>query len=193
MVRGFLQEADATFVEIGAHRIGAAIAATGAASAPHRVSRLALLHPLGGDVTLAGTFAVLRAFLPLVRVVPRSLLRTDSVGTHRVVQRSHSSPGVRRAVSGVWQTPVRWRQFLPQLAALNSTDMVECTRRLSTLSLPVAIVASDCDSAIPRVALDLVREALPNVTLDIVRGVRHFSPEESPDRIADVVARLIRS
>lgn len=93
----------------------------------------------------------------------------------------------------MWQTPVRWRQFLPQLAALNSTDMVECTRRLSTLSLPVAIVASDCDSAIPRVALDLVREALPNVTLDIVRGVRHFSPEESPDRIADVVARLIRS
>lgn len=94
---------------------------------------------------------------------------------------------------GLWQTPVRWRQFLRQLAALNATDVVECTRRLSTLSLPVAIVASDYDPAVPRVAPDRVREALPNATLDIVRGVRHFSPEESPERIADVVARLIRS
>jgi len=54
-------------------------------------------------------------------------------------------------------------------------------------------VASDNDPAVPRVALDRVREALPNATLDSVRGARHFSPEESPERIADVVARLIRS
>jgi pimeloyl-ACP methyl ester carboxylesterase len=72
-------------------------------------------------------------------------------------------------------------------------DMMECTRLLANLKLPVAIVASDDDPAVPRVALDRVREALPSATLDIIRHARHFSPEESPERIADIVARLLRS
>jgi pimeloyl-ACP methyl ester carboxylesterase len=59
--------------------------------------------------------------------------------------------------------------------------------------MPVAIVASDDDPAVPRVALDQVRQALPKATLDIIRDARHFSPEESPERIADVVARLLRT
>ena len=71
--------------------------------------------------------------------------------------------------------------------------MVECTRRLGYLDLPVAIVASDDDPAVPRVALEQVLQALPRATLDIIKDVRHFSPEESPERIAAVVARLLRS
>jgi pimeloyl-ACP methyl ester carboxylesterase len=155
---------------------------------------LALLHPLGGDVILTSTFAVLRAFLPLVRFIPESLLRRP---IRSELTRWFGDP-IRARVSveqylGAWQKPARWRQFLRQLAALNAPDMVECTSLLSSLTMPVAIVASDDDPAVPRVALDRVREALPNATLDIVSGVRHFSPEESPERIADVVARLIRS
>jgi len=46
---------------------------------------------------------------------------------------------------------------------------------------------------VPRVALDRARETLPSATLDIIREARHFSPEESPERVADVVARLLRS
>jgi pimeloyl-ACP methyl ester carboxylesterase len=176
------------------HHLGASIAATVAARAGHRVTHLALLHPLGGDVTLTGTFAVLRAFLPLVRVLPTSLLRRP---IRAELTRWFSDP-VRARVSvdqylGAWQKPARWRQFLRQLAALNAADMIECTRLLSTLSMPVAIVASDDDPAVPGVALNRVREALPKATLDIIRSVRHFSPEESPERIADVVARLLCS
>ena len=176
------------------HHLGASIAATVAARAPGRVTHLALLHPLGGDVTLTSTFAVLRAFLPLVRLIPMSLLR----GPIRSELTRWFGDPIRARVSveqylATWQEPAHWRQFLRQLAALNAADMVECTRLLSNLGIPVAIVASDDDPAVPRVALDRVREALPNATLDIVRGVRHFSPEESPERIADVVARLIRS
>ena len=176
------------------HHLGACIAATVASRAPHRVRHLALLHPLGGDVTLTGTFAVMRAFLPLVRMLPMSLFRAPM---RSELTRWFSDP-VRARVSvdqylGAWQNPARWRQFLRQLAALNATDMVECTRRLGRLTQPVAIVASDDDPAVPRVALDRVREAIPRAMLDIINGVRHFSPEESPARIAHVVAHLIRS
>ena len=71
--------------------------------------------------------------------------------------------------------------------------MLECTRLLATLDQSVAIVASSDDPAVPRVALDRVREAQPMAMLDIIRDVRHFSPEESPERIADIVALLLRS
>jgi len=176
------------------HHVGACIAATVAARAPNRVTHLALLHPLAGDVTLTSTFAVMRAFLPLVRLVPMALLR----GPIRAELTRWFSDPVRARASveqylGAWQKPARWRQLLLQMAALNATDMLACTSLLSSLTMPVAIAASDDDPAVPRVALDRVRAALPTATLDIIRDVRHFSPEESPERIADVVARLLRS
>jgi pimeloyl-ACP methyl ester carboxylesterase len=88
--------------------------------------------------------------------------------------------------------PARWRQLLRQLAALDPGEMIACTQRLSILAIPVAIVASDHDPAVPRVALDRLRDVLPDATLDIIRDVRHCSPEESPERVADVVASLLR-
>jgi len=176
------------------HHLGAAVAATVASRCPDRVSHLALLHPLGGDVTLTGIFAVMRAFLPLVRLVPipvmRRFARSELMGWFSDSHRGRTS--VNQYLTS-WEKPARWRQLLRQLRALETTDMVECTRRLAALEMPVTIVASDDDPAVPRVAIEQVRQALPKATLDIIRNGRHFSPEESPERIADVVARLLRA
>jgi len=57
------------------HHMGACICIRVAADAPHRVTHLALLHPLAGDVTLTGTLAVFRAFMPLTRAMPMAWLR----------------------------------------------------------------------------------------------------------------------
>jgi 2-hydroxymuconate-semialdehyde hydrolase len=176
------------------HHLGAAVAATVASTCPHRITHLALLHPLGGDVTLTGTFAVMRAFLPLVRLVPIPVLR--SAARSELIRWFSDSHRGRTSVNqylSSWEKPARWRQLLRQVAALKAADMVECTRRFASLEMPVAMVASDDDPAVPRVALDQVRQALPKATLDIIRDARHFSPEESPERIADVVARLLRA
>ena len=175
------------------HHLGAAVAATVALKCPRRVTHVALLHPLGGDVTFTGVFAVLRAFMPLARITPARLLRAP---IRAELIRWFSDPA--RARTSVdqylssWQKPAQWRQLMRHLVAIRPDDMVECTRRMRALDLPVAIVASDEDPAVPRVALEQVRQALPKATLDIVRDARHFSPEESPERIADVVARLLR-
>ena len=176
------------------HHMGACVGVSVAARAGHRVSHLALLHPLGGDVTVTSTFAVMRAFLPFVRALPMSLFRAP---VRAELTRWFSDPVRARAsvdqYMSSWRKPGRWRQLLRQLAALNAPDVMECTRALGTLTMPLAIVASDHDPAVPRVALDRVREAAPSATLDIIRDARHFSPEESPERIAGVVARLLRS
>ena len=176
------------------HHLGACIATSVAARAPERVSYLALLHPLGGDVTVSGTLAVLRAFLPVVRLLPFVALR----GTlRRELLRWYSDPiRARHSVDqylAAWAPSRRWRTFLRQLADLTQADVLECTDQLSRVRVPVALVASDLDPAVPRVALDRIRDAIPNATLDIIRDARHYSPEESPEQVAEVIARLVTS
>jgi len=173
---------------------GGPIAIAYAVKHPERVTHLALLHPLAGDVSLTSTFAVMRAFLPLMRITPPALLRRPM---RAELIRWFSDPARARTTVDqymvMWQKPLRWRQFLRQLAAISPESVMECTRRLSTIQQPVAIVASDDDPAVPAVALQNIRKALPRATLDIVKNVRHFSPEESPERIAGVIATLMRS
>jgi pimeloyl-ACP methyl ester carboxylesterase len=77
------------------HQMGACIATTVAAKVPGRVTHLALRHPLAGDVTFSGTFAVLRAFMPLVRVVPMAAFRSRSAA--RRSGPGASSPAGRHA------------------------------------------------------------------------------------------------
>jgi pimeloyl-ACP methyl ester carboxylesterase len=176
------------------HHMGACIATSIAAIAPQRASQLALLHPLAGDVTLTGTLAVLRAFMPLSRLTPmawfRPALRAELSRWFSDALRGRAS--VEQYLSA-WQKPPRWKQFLRQLAALSAHDVAECTRLLRTLTIPVSIVASDDDPAVPHVVLDRLREVIPNAPLDIIRDARHFSPEETPERIAGILARVLRS
>jgi pimeloyl-ACP methyl ester carboxylesterase len=174
------------------HHMGACVSIRVAAKAPQRVTHLALLHPLAGDVTLTGTLAVFRAFMPLTRVTPMAWLRTP---LRSELVRWFSDEGRGRSSAeqyvSAWQKPTRWRQFLRQLGALSATDVTECTQQLRTLTVPVSIVGSDHDPAVPRVALDRIRESLPDAPLDIIRDARHFSPEESPERVAGAIARLL--
>ncbi|HEX6315638.1 MAG TPA: alpha/beta hydrolase [Gemmatimonadaceae bacterium] len=176
------------------HHLGACIATLVAAQTQTRVSHLALLHPLGGDVLFTGTFAVLRAFLPAVRVLPFALLRAR---LRAELSRWFSDPlRARPTVDqylSAWHKPRQWRQLLRHLAALHPAQVAETTRLLGTLSIPVAIAVSDGDPAVPRVALEQVRAAASSATLDIIPHVRHFSPEESPERIAGTIERLLRS
>ena len=174
------------------HHMGACISIRVAADAPERVTHVGLLHPLAGDVTLTGTLAVFRAFIALIRLTPRAWLRAPlrSELIRWFIDQGRGRASAEQYLSA-WQKPARWRQFLRQLVALTASDVTECTRQLRTLSIPVHIVASDYDPAVPHVALDRVRESLPDAPLDIIRDARHFSPEESPERIAGAIARLL--
>jgi pimeloyl-ACP methyl ester carboxylesterase len=176
------------------HHMGACIATSVAARSPARVAHLALLHPLGGDVTLTGTLAVLRAFLPIVRLFPsaafRGSLRRELLSWYSDPIRARHS--VDQYLAG-WAPAARWRVFLRQLADLTEADVRLCTAQLAGLDMPVALVASDLDPAVPRVALDRIRDSMPQAPLDIIRDARHFSPEESPEQVAEVIARLVKS
>ena len=47
------------------------------------------------------------------------------------------------------------------------------------------------DRVIPLWVGKRLQQSIPGATLDVVPGVRHFTPEEAPRKVADAVARLL--
>lgn len=174
------------------HHAGALIGGVMAAGTPSLVSHLALLHPVGGDAALTGRLAVLRAFSTIARIIPQGILlgsvRRELCRWFNDPVRGRTSVDLYlRGIAG----PGRWPPFLEQLRQFSPADVTHCTELLTRLSVPCAIVAGGRDPAVPRAALDAVRAVLPNATLDIDTDARHFTPEESPERIARLIARLL--
>jgi pimeloyl-ACP methyl ester carboxylesterase len=150
------------------------------------------VNPIGGDATLTGTFAVLRAFLPLSRLVPARIART---WVRRELLRWYHDPARGRGSVDQYLRALapsgRWSSFLRQLRALDGAEAAARTRALQGIGIPVALLVGSDDPAIPQAAIDSLRGVLPQATLDIVRDGHHFSPEESPEQVARVIARLV--
>ena len=81
--------------------------------------------------------------------------------------------------------------LVAHLGAMNASETVAHGVRLKDVVVPTAIVWGADDPFLP---VDLGRrlhEAIPGSTLDVVTAGRHFLPEESPERVSDVVQSLL--
>ena len=167
------------------HHMGGAVAQSLALNWPGRVSRLGLFDSTGFDVTLTGTCALVRAFLPFSNVVPSRLLL-------RAIQRdlSHRYCDPERGRRSLdlflrpFLSPGGHRAFLRHLAAFDESETQELAARLSEVTVPVAVAWGSEDAFAPASLARRLHASLPGATLDIIDHVRHFTPEEAPERIA---------
>lgn len=181
-----------TTATVVGHHLGGGVAQALAIEWPSRVERLALLHSVGFDAILTGTFAVLRAFLPIARLLHPALL-------HRLV---------RREMSGWYVDPFRGRHSIEQylrpfagrgsrmllrhVASLDPAETATLAKRLPALDIPVAVVAGRDDGVVPESVAVRLAQSLPAATLDIIGDVRHYSPEETPEQVARLIGGLLR-
>lgn len=174
------------------HHLGGGVAQAFAAAYAARVERLGLLHSIGFDATVTGTLALTRAFLPFVRMLPPSAI-------HRLVRRematwyadayrgAHSIDQYLRPFSGRGA-----RLLLRHLAALEPRETMAIANDLATLQMPAVVMSGREDRVVPSSVADRLASALPNATLDFVDDVRHFTPEETPERVARLIDALLR-
>jgi pimeloyl-ACP methyl ester carboxylesterase len=173
------------------HQMGGAIAQAIAAGWPARVDRMALLHSMGFDVTVTGTLAAARAVLPLLRLLPaRTWLRI----VHREMERWYSDAyrgrhSIDQYLRCFQKAGHRW--LIRQLASLDPRETEAIATALPGLRLPVSLVAGSEDPAIPSSVARRLQHALPHATLDFMDDVRHFSPEEAPERVARMIEHLL--
>ena len=198
-IRGHAERAVAVLDQLGinyacvvGHDVGGGIAQTIAVRWPHRVSRLCLVDSVAFGEWPTREVRMARATLPLTRHLPAtwvlSVLRGDLLrgytdgeeGTHSIdlYVKPFASPGGRDAL-------------VQHLQALDAAETEALTPRLATLVQPTALVWGAHDPFLPLGIGRRLQEAIPGATLDVIPDARHFTPEESPERVARAIGELL--
>jgi pimeloyl-ACP methyl ester carboxylesterase len=163
--------------------LGAAIAATFTRRARHRVSRLALLAPVGfGSVRLA---AAVRRLVPIsfAPVLDRLAYRIWWRLGLRLAYGKRGRPTDRDVEE--YFAPTRDPAFLPSLLALmHHVDWsLLDDRALASIDLPVLVVCGSADRLIRCVQVAERAKRLPNARTVVIPGAGHALQEETPDEV----------
>ena len=174
------------------HDIGGGIAQAVAVKAPHRVSHLCLISSVAFDEWPSREVKMARATLPLTRHLPATwllgVLKTELA--RGFVDQELGTRSIERYVRG-FASPTGRDLLVAHLEALNSADTVEIGARLGAVPAPTAIIHGAHDPFLPVSGARRLHLAIPGSTLDVLESGRHFLPEESPERLAELITALI--
>lgn len=175
------------------HDLGGGIAQALAINWPSRVSRLVLCdsvafgHWPGWRTRLARSLMSLTRRLPpqwILAAIRRHLGRGYSVRQRG----AHSVEHYLRPFVGEPGRDILMRH----LAALDSGETAALGHRLNSVRAPTAVVWGQDDPFLSRRIAERLRATIPHASLDYIPNGRHFIPEEAPERLAQVVAKVIR-
>jgi pimeloyl-ACP methyl ester carboxylesterase len=174
------------------HDIGGGIAQAVAVKAPHRVSHLCLVGSVAFDDWPSREVKMARATLPLTRHLPATwllgVLKSDLARGY--VDADLAARSIDRYIKN-FATPAGRDLLVAHLEALDSADTVDIGARLGLVPAPTAIVHGAHDPFLSINSARRLQQAIRGSTLDVLDAGRHFLPEESPERLAEVIAELI--
>jgi pimeloyl-ACP methyl ester carboxylesterase len=174
------------------HGMGGGVAQILASRFSPRVSHLCLINSVAFEHW--PTFAGLRgkALAPLAGVLPPGVLtrvlRADLARGYGDRERAgHSIDLYLRP----FDCPEGRDALVAHLKGLSRMDSASRGPELSAITAPTAIIVGQHDRAIPTSIGRRLQQAIHASTLDVIPGARHFTPEESPRPIADIIQRLL--
>lgn len=175
------------------HDVGGGVAQAMAIRHPERVSRLCLVDSIGFDEWPTRDVKLARAMLPLTRHLPStwllSILRADLLRGYVDHERgTHSIEKYVRPFASVEGRDT----FMEHLLALDPAETQAWSPRLRDIVAPTAIVWGQHDPFLPLTLARRLHQSIPGSTLDVLPNVRHFTPEEAPGKIGDVLDNLLR-
>ena len=171
------------------HGLGGGITQLIATQFASRVSHLCLVDSVGLDHWPSVTTPSARACKPFARFLPpplmTRLLRAEVVrGYVDPARASRSIDLYLRPFDG----PEGRNAAAAHIKQLASTDAPQ----LKAIDTPTEIICGTQDRTIPFSVSQGLKEAIPNSTLSIIQGAGHFTPEESPQQVANAIERLLR-
>ncbi|MGH7719827.1 MAG: alpha/beta fold hydrolase [Gemmatimonadaceae bacterium] len=188
-VLGLLDALRIGYAAVVGHDVGGGIAQYLAVRHPARVSRLCLVDSVAFDDWPTRNVRVAKASLPLTRHLPAtwilSVLRSDLQRGYAEQERgSHSVEQYVRPFA----TPEGRDVLVEHLVALDPAETMALAGRLKDIVAPTAIVWGAHDPFLATSTGKKLHDAIPNSTLDVIPEVRHFTPEEAPERIAGILS-----
>lgn len=175
------------------HDVGGGVAQWLAVRYPQRVSRLCLVDSIAFDGWPTREVKLARAMLPLTRHLPPtwllSILRSDLLRGYMDHERGARS--IEHYVRPFASIEGR-DAFMQHLLALDASATTSLAPRLKDIVSPTAVVWGQHDPFLAASLGKRLHEAIPGSSLDIIAGARHFSPEEAPRQLVNVLEDLLR-
>jgi pimeloyl-ACP methyl ester carboxylesterase len=172
------------------HGMGGGIAQALAIRHPERVSHLCLIDSVALDhwPIVASRFA--RAVLAMASLLPGSVILA---ALHRDLARGYIDGGRAERSTDLYLRPfgeaAGRTAMLRHIHALARTSEIE--PKVSSISVPTSLIWGQRDRLVPVSVGRRLQAAISGATLEIVPEARHFTPEESPQRITEVIAGLL--
>lgn len=169
------------------HHLGGGVVQIAAVERPERCAGLVLTNSIGYDSWPIGMVKALAAAAPIVRRVPRPVMRSLIAGFirpgHDNAERARESIGEHRLN---YDHPQGAPSFARQVSSLRTADTLEVAPRLPELGLPAAVVWGGADRF---QTLDYGRRLADDLgsEFDVIPEGKHFVPEDHPERVADAV------
>ncbi len=175
------------------HHLGGGIAQSLAVHWPDRVSHLGLVDSVAFDRWPTRDVRIARRLLPLVKHLPTNwllpIVRADlERGYYDPLRATHSIDRYQRP----FNSEEGRRAFLQHLAALDPRETVVLAERLKDISCPTAVIWGEHDPFLPLTVGARLAASIPGATFDIAPDSRHYTPEDCPRVIADVLDGLLR-
>jgi Predicted hydrolases or acyltransferases (alpha/beta hydrolase superfamily) len=174
------------------HDLGGGVAQALAIHWPSRVSRLALIDSVGFGAWPTRDVRIARRLLPLLRSVPTNwllpILRADlERGYYDTIHAAHSIDRYQRP----FHSDVGRSALLSHVAALDNRETRSLGERLHEISIPTAVIWGSHDPFLPMSLGRKLAQSIHGSTIDILSGARHFTPEEAPREVAEILTRLL--
>lgn len=177
---------------VAGHDLGGGVAQSLALDWPGRVSHLALLSSVGFAKWPTRDVRVARALMPLLKRLPTTwllpIVRADlERGYHEPARALHSIDKYQRP----FNSEEGRAEFLRHLAALDPRETQALAERLGEIRIPTAVIWGEHDPFLSLALGGMLAASIHGATFDIVPDSRHFTPEDAPREVANVLADLL--
>jgi pimeloyl-ACP methyl ester carboxylesterase len=189
-----IEQLDARGIEaavVVGHSFGGGIAAWLAVHHPDRVAGLVLAAPAANVRSLDRTDRLLAAPIigPVASAVSLggvSVALSGGAVRRGLAVRTGLDEGVLRADARMLRRPSSWRSFLIEQRAL-FTDLPVLEQRLSTVTVPTAVVTGTHDPIVNPAASRLLAQQIPSAELIEIDRAGHLLPHLHAEELAAIV------
>ena len=193
-VVGLLDALQISSACIVGHDLGGGVAQALALDWPRRVSQLALVNSVAFNGWPARDVRIAKALMPLVRRLPTNwllpIVRADlERGYYDATRAVHSIDKFQRP----FNSEEGKKAFLQHLAALDPKETQSLSARLSEINVPTAVIWGTNDPYLPLALGRRLAAAIRGASFHVIDDARHFTPEDSPREIAQIVGGLLSS
>ena len=191
---GLLDALGITSACIVGHDVGGGVAQSLALDWPKRVAQMALVNSVAFNGWPTRSVRNARALMPLVRRLPTNwllpIVRADLERGYQDASRAtHSIDKYQRP----FNSDEGRRVLLQHLAALDPREAQTLGARLHEIRVPTAVVWGAGDPYFPVSLGRRLADAIRGATFHVIGDARHFTPEDSPRAIAQIVGTLLKT